>query len=160
MDRVYTCVFCNKECPTLQNYCSWNCMLDEAKAAGGAVNTPNNLPIRVIDFNGDMWEHSHANHPNYKFPVDVEFIGTLTDDDIQDYRICCGKDPLDDEKLRNFKRETHALIYTDGNIALTMFEYNYYIFNVMNGKLIGAPHWAELQRKLCDTACTQIKSLQ
>lgn len=131
------CVHCGKETPPHSNYCDWDCMVAHAKAEGGVVFTPNGLPIKSIKFDSTMLEHSHGDHPDYKFPVDVEFVGKLTDDHYEDYKHMAPPDaPKDEESVRRVFGETHALIYTDGSIAVTLYECNYSMFHLREGEML------------------------
>lgn len=104
------------------NYCSWECGVEIAKTEGGQVFTPNGLPIRCIRHDGNMYEHEHGDHQDYKFPVDVEFQGDITEDHRKDFEMMCGRPAKDDGEVRDMNGQTHALIYTDGSVALTMYE--------------------------------------
>jgi hypothetical protein len=78
------------------------------KAGNNKVIAPNDLPICTIrGYDGALLEHEHADHPTYLFPVMAE-----------DY---------------NGDKEEHALIWTDGTRALTLYEYCYTFFIVANG---------------------------
>lgn len=121
-----TCHNCGKDIGRHVNYCSWECMIDEAKKNGGAVHCPNGLPIASIKHDGTMWEHEHGDHPDYKFPVDVDFVGIRPD--LPDWDC-------------SYRMETHALLYTDGSIALTVYECNYTLFSLGNGMLLSGPGW-------------------
>lgn len=115
------CVQCGKPPPPHNNYCGWDCMIAYAKANGGVAYLPNGLPIGSIRADGMMFEHSHGDHPNYLFPVDVD--GT--------------NDPGD--AAEGFERypETHALIYTDGWVALTLHEDSHALWSVRSGAPLG-----------------------
>jgi hypothetical protein len=132
-----TCLNCGKPTPKGLNYCDWPCQLDHAKKQGGRVHTPNGLPIKCIRHDGLMLEHEHGDHPDYKFPVEVEFIGEITDDDRQDAEMMGYKAPVSDEDVRASKRETHALIYTDGSVVVTMYECCYAFWYLRQGECAG-----------------------
>lgn len=134
------CAFCKKEIERYVNYCNWDCIVAEAKANGGKIHCPNGLPIRSVDRDGNMWEHEHGDHPDYKFPVDIHYVGPLTDDIRRDAEMMAGRPVTDEEALR-MRDETHALIYTDGHIALTMYECNYAVFNLSTGMISSGPFW-------------------
>lgn len=116
------CVFCGKETRQFHNYCSGECVIAAAKASGGSVIAPNNLEITCVKFDGTMLEHEHADHPTYIMPVQVEFFGQKP------------------EKLpdwdSSYEPETHALIYTDSCVALTMYECTYCLWSVSTNRLI------------------------
>lgn len=110
------CVHCGGETPQFHNYCSSECVLDAAKAAGGKTITPNNLPITCIKYDGTMLEHAHADHPTYVMPVDVEFIGEKPSD-LPDWD-------------SSYETETHALIFADDCVALTLYECTYSLWSL------------------------------
>lgn len=132
------CAFCGKEPPPYNNYCNWECQIGLAKSLGGKVITPNGLPIACIKANNDMLEDAHADHPDYKFPVEVKYIGT--EFYIEDEVLMFGRDLTEAERLRS-RDETHALIYTDGCVAVTMYECCYAFFYLRDGKLAGGSCW-------------------
>lgn len=121
------CTFCQKPTEDYVNYCGWECQIAEAQKAGGKVVTPNNLPISCIKFDYTMLEHEHADHPDYKFPVTVEYRGELPE----------GLDEWD----CSYEPETHALIYTDGNIAVTLCEHTYEVFFLGDGASWSNKNW-------------------
>lgn len=109
------CDNCNKECE--HNYCDWQCHIEAAKKEGGKVICPNGLPITCIMANWDMLEHADANHPDYKFPVEIEFVGTK---------------PADAPDWE-YSNESHALIYCDVSVALTIYECCYELWRMRDG---------------------------
>lgn len=139
-----TCVSCGKAIEPHVNYCDWQCHIDLAKHEGGRVICPNGLPITCIRYDSTMMEHEHADHPNYRFPVVVEFVGTRPE--LPDW---------DD----SYTQETHALIYTDGSVALTMYECNYGLFSVHDGLSIAGPGWKRGEWKLSQESLTKVQWL-
>jgi hypothetical protein len=138
------CVNCGKL--TVDNYCDSECMIENAKKNGGKVMAPNNLPITCIRYDYTMMEHPEADHPDYKFPVKVEY---------------CGKEiPVDKYE---YSREDHALIYTDGNIAVTIYECCFAMWTLNGskrdqGKCCGGHLWAKNDWKLTDESIEKIRS--
>jgi hypothetical protein len=57
----------------------WEERVAEAMANGAIVFQKNNLPIVCMRSDGALLEHEHADHPDYKFPVEVEFVGERPD---------------------------------------------------------------------------------
>ena len=112
------CVYCGKETDGV-NYCSYQCHIDEAKQYGGKVIAPNNLPILCIKHDWTMLENENADHPTYKYPVEVEYIGV--------------KEELPDWD-NSYDTQAHALIYNDENIAITLYESTYSMFRLNDGK--------------------------
>jgi len=102
----FKCAGCGIPLDGYVNYCSWECNIDLAKREGGVTIAPNNLPINCIRWDNTMLEHEHADHVTYQFPVYTQYIGEL------------------DDEMHSFEYwdQNHALIYTDGTIALTLYE--------------------------------------
>lgn len=96
----------------------WACVVEAAKLRGGQVVTPNGLPIRCIQSDGTMLEHEHGDHPDYRFPVEVEYVGPPPKDG-------------------SYSNETHALIYQDGSMALTLYECCYSMWGLRDGLCLG-----------------------
>lgn len=90
---------------------SWKEQVAELIAAGAKVRAPNDLPVNCIRHDGLLLECEHGDHQTYLFPVDVKYLGEPDR----------GED------------EFHALIYTDGNIALTLCEAEYHLWHVSAG---------------------------
>ena len=105
------CIHCKRFCFKSHNYCSWDCQIKRAKAIGGKLFTPNNLPIGCITCNGTMLECENGDHPDYIFPVEViNFVDGYS--------------------------ELHALIYFDSNICLTLGDGSYNIFHLSYDKCL------------------------
>ena len=122
------CTNCNKEIEQHLNYCSWDCNIEAAKKEGGKAHTPNGLPIACIKADGTMLEHEHGGHPDYKFVIEIEFV---------------GERPKLPEWDHSYTTETHALIYTDGVIAVTMYECCYATWYLNDGHNHGGRFWKE-----------------
>jgi hypothetical protein len=136
-----TCPGCDKETPTGHNYCSWDCQVRDAKESGGEVHCPNGLPIGCIRHDDNMYEHEHGDHTDYKFPVDVKFIGIR---------------PELPEWDDSYTSECHALIYTDGHIALTLYECNYSMWSLSDGSYLGG-RYNDKNWRLDEVSLTKIK---
>lgn len=80
----------------------------------GRVHTPNGLPVTCAKADGTGLECEHGDHPDYMFPVTVEHVGW------------------------EGETETHALIYTDGRIAVTLSECLYRMWLLPEGAMHGA----------------------
>ena len=138
------CLYCGKPAPEYSNYCDWECQINLAKAHGGKIICPNDLPIAcILAEDSTMMEHEHADHPDYKFPVEVEYFGSIPKDH-NDW------DP-------SFEDQTHALIYCDGRIALTIYEDDYNLWNLKTGKVKSM--WLNDDWKLSDASLKRIKEL-
>ncbi len=139
------CDHCGKACATYTNYCDWNCHVGNAKALGGKVICPNGMPVACIRHDGAMLEHPHANHPDYKFPVVANHIG-------------------EQEKLpewdTSYEPQTHALIYTDGTVALTLYECTYCIFRLSDGTSIAGHMWKKGEWKLDELSLQHARVLK
>lgn len=144
----------------------WHEKIESLKNSGTVdVYAKNNLPICVVRHNGTLLEHEHADHKDYKFPVIVEFIGG----EPQDYGWCCVDGdksyikPMTEDEIFDQNHESHALIYTDGYIALTLYETCPAIWSLSNGKCLGGTLWGTFKVKdkkgwrLTDESITKIK---
>ena len=100
------------------NSCSWDYYVAQARADGCPEYAPNGLPIRSVRADGLLLEHPDADHPTYIFPVDVD-----------------GEDHPETIELgwREYP-QSHALIYTDGRIAITLYECDYAIWSLCSGE--------------------------
>jgi hypothetical protein len=112
------------------NYCDWECSVAHAKSQGGKEILPNGLPVRCILADGTMLECEHGDHPDYKFPV----------------MVLPGGLPQEDIDMGMGGPEMHALLYTDGNVALTLHEAVYWMWDLRNGSLVAGPSWAKEYR--------------
>jgi len=132
------CEFCNKEIEKYLNYCSWNCHVFYAQSRGGNIHCPNNLPITCIMWDNRMLECEHGDHNDYKFPIEVEYKGEIPED-LPEWDC-------------SYENQIHALIYTDGSIALTLGEATYNLWFVNDG-------WGKIEKdwKLTDESIKRIK---
>lgn len=112
------------------------------------IYTPNNLPVKCFRQNGDMLEHAHADHPDYKYPVEIKYVGEITDKIISDFKAMTGREPDKNEDPRDLYHETHGLIYTDGCVAITIYENSYAMWSCRDGKNMGGNMWNSADYKL------------
>lgn len=138
------CCCCGKPTPDGSNYCNWQCTVDLAKRNGGRVITPNGLPIVCVRADNAMLEHEHADHPDYKFPVTAEYVGAPVELPEWD----CSLRP-----------QTQALIYTDGDVALTLYECCFTIWSVHNGLSLGGFSYWKAWR-LTEESIAKIRALK
>lgn len=130
------CLNCDKECTN--NYCDGaDCQIEHAKKNGGQEYLPNGLPIKCIRFDDMMFEHEHGDHCDYMFPVHVEYVGPNPE---KVFGLMGPDGPVEvtPEWIEAQRHETHALIYTDGNIAVTMSECCYAMWNLHSGLCAGS----------------------
>jgi hypothetical protein len=146
--EVITKCLCGNDIPESKNYCSWECRVNEAKNSGCKEILPNNLPIKCITGYGLLLEHEHGDHPDYKFPVEVAYIGPVGEDQIADFELLTGRHASNEDEVRSFYTEVHALIYTDGSVALTLYECNYAIWSVETGECLGGRYVNKKENKL------------
>ena len=135
------CTFCGKPVEPHLNYCNWDCHVEHAKQLGGKVIAPNGLPIRCIMADGTMLEDEHGDHPDYKFPVKVEYVGPLTDGHRSDAEMMGVRSGATEAEMRECFGETHALLYTDGCVAVTLFEFCYAFWYLRDGECAGGALW-------------------
>jgi len=138
--KTSTCVFCSKDTPLGHNYCNCDCHVADAKRMGGKVTCPNGLPIACIKANGDMLEHEHGDHPDYKFPVTIKYSGS--DFETPESQLLVYGKLLSGDELQHSRDQVHALIYTDGGIAVTLYECCYATWYVRDGRNFGGTLWS------------------
>jgi hypothetical protein len=126
-----------------------------AQATGARVYAPNGLPILCIRHDSVTLEHEHADHPDYRFPVEVEYIG---DPSIFVWCTANGDVPMTPEEIANERTQTHALIYSDGIVAVTLYECTYATWLVQTGECIGGRCNKVGDWKLSDTACARLSA--
>lgn len=110
------CVHCGKPTPEHHNYCGWDCVVAAAEADGGKKLTPNGLPVRCVRADGTMLECEGGDYPTYLFPVVVD---------------------CPDCENPEYATELHALIYTDGCAAVTLYECCFSMFSARDGECLG-----------------------
>lgn len=138
--RTCRCGATLPECEVRIDFCSWECRVAQARAEGCPELAPNGLPIRSIRADGLLLEHTDADHPTYVFPVEVE--GT--------------NDPGDVALGHCEYPQSHALIYTDGNIALTLYETNYAVWSLRDGEPLGG-RYQYAHERLSETSCQKVR---
>ncbi len=157
-EELHPCHHCKKQISAYINYCDWGCMVAEAKANGGAIHTPNDLPIRSIKRDGSMWEHEHGDHPDYKFPVDVEHVNPS-----REMYFISGPDltrvPMSKEQADAHNKETHALIYSNRSVALTLYECCHALWNLKRGEVMHSSLHKPKEWKLTDESLEKIRAL-
>jgi hypothetical protein len=120
-------------------------MEEDIKNGDAIVIAPNNLPITVRTWDCKYMEHEHAEHPNYKFPISIHYIGN------------------DPEMLSDIEKglceapELHAVLYVDCAIVLTLYEFQYFIFYLKNGK--GRKQDRYDNWKICDEDLAKLRLL-
>lgn len=95
----------------------WNARVEWLlRQTGTRKHLPNGLPVRCIRHDGLMLECENGDHQDYLFPVDAE----------------SSHEPevLPGGPVIPFDQPHHALIYTDGNVALTLYEYCYSLWHI------------------------------
>lgn len=145
------CVHCGNPAPFAHNYCTDKCFRDAWDEAGGPLITPNGLPVRCYRASDNArMEHEHADHPDYKFPVTVDYIGEVSSHDRETYTgFFSENEEVTDDKIRLMLGEYHALIYADDNIAITLYEHCYAMWHLADGHCAGGDLWATTRKAWC-----------
>ena len=135
------CDHCGKPAPEHQRACSWDCIVAKARANGAREHLPNGLPPAGLRYDGSggmvLVECDGGDHPTYLFPVEA-----LRTDLPPDHK---------------YRVETHALIYTDGCVAVTLSEHQYYAWHPRNdGECLGAPSGSPFDHRLSPASCEAI----
>lgn len=153
-----TCLNCEEVVESYINFCDFDCHIAYTRKNGGKDLCPNGLPIRCIRFDGMMMEHEHADHCDYMFPVHVRYTGSEPE---KVFTMHGPEGPVEmsPEWVESQCNETHALIYTDGNIAVTMSEYCYAFWSVTSGLCTGSHStlWKPGEWKLSDESLQRVK---
>ena len=87
--------------------------------------------------------HEHEGRPTFLFPVVAEYIGE--------------RGPLP-EWDRSYEPESHALIYTDGCVALTLYEYVYATWSARTGEFWSGKLWRKGELRLANESLAAIKA--
>jgi hypothetical protein len=148
------CLNCGKTPPLFHNYCNWDCSVEHAKKNGGTVHCPNGLPVLCIRADGLMLEHEHGDHPDYKFPVNVRYLGKEFEPWDVEHAVFGRK--LTAKERKRSRDETHALIYTDGSIALTLYETSYAMWYLRDGTIAGGSMWKKGEWRLTQASRNKI----
>lgn len=161
------CEVCGKE--SCDN--EWACRVEMNRREGCPEFTPNNLPIRCIRADGMMLEHEHGDHHDYLFPVEIEYIGPP---DETRYHLVDGEgniEVMDEHWKYSTDHETHALLYANGSIAVTMYETcsaawllqedkqrkdGEWVVTSVAGKCLGGHLWLQGEWKLTDESLQKI----
>lgn len=119
----------------------WNEQVEALRASGSRVIAPNGLPIVCIKHDGTLLEHEHAEHPDYKFPVMIDYVG---DDPVDQWIDGDGNVfPMSPEEAEAMKHQSHALIYADGCVAITLYECCYAMWYLRKGEFGGGSLWSK-----------------
>lgn len=153
-----SCPNCGKDIEGNSNYCSWDCHVELARKEGCVDHRPNDLPVRCITAAGLLIECGHGDHPDYKFPVVAEYVGSRDDEQFSWIGFDGVCKPMSEQEKDCFSRETHALIYCDGSVAVTMYECCYAMWYVRDGSLAGGSLWPAKEWKLSDKSLAEIRT--
>ena len=138
-----TCPRCGEE----PSSCPWECRVAGARADGAVDHRPNGLPVGCITSTGLLLECEHGDHRDYKFPVEV--TGPATEMYVN------GEG--EEVELPSRYPEQHALIYTDGCVALTLYECCYFLWHLATGEPIGGSIQSPDER-LSPESCAKVRA--
>jgi hypothetical protein len=103
-----------------------------------------------------MSDHEHAGHPRFCFEVTAECI--IADPARWTWHIGDGNTkPMTAQEIESNKHESHALIYTDGHIAVTLYEHCYAMWRVSDGTIAGGSLWNKGEWRLTPESVTRIQ---
>lgn len=145
------CPNCGKFMEEWVNYCSWSCHVDQCKKEGFKEHLPNNLPVGCVTATGLMLEHEHGDHPDYKFPVTIEYCGP------EENKPCWTFDGDKTTPAPELQEETHALIYCDGSVAITMYECCYAMWYLHRNEFGGGSLWNKGAWRLTEESLKEIR---
>jgi hypothetical protein len=154
------CIHCRKEVPSHLNFCDWDCLVQDRLAHGAKIHAPNGLPVRCTAGNL-LVECEHGDHADYKFPITIDFIG-----DTSKFGFVSGdgnggivETPATPEEIEGFSHETHAVIYTDGYVVVTMNEHCYAMWSVRNGECWGGNLWKKGEWKINEESLKKLDAI-
>ena len=132
----------------------WEDRVAELRAQGAKEIAPNGLRICCIRADGTLLEHEEADYPAYMFPVTCDYVGN---DPKFGMALQDGKEvPLEENFVDGMKHESHALIHTDGVIAVTVYERCFYVWRLKDGKCAAGPSWLKQREwKLREEDCVR-----
>jgi len=134
------CLHCGKSTSPAHNFCDMECHVAAARAEGAREHRPNGLPITCIQNGRDgilLLEHSYADLPDYRFPVEVEWIGPEEHDHFTGTDGSGTTSRLPEHTVAAMKRESHALLFTDGVAAVTIEDDLYALWYLNDGRCGG-----------------------
>lgn len=142
VSQTFECECCGKTNETEGNLsCTIECAVELFKRAGAKVIAPNNLPITCFSDHAIM-EHEHADHPTYMFPVTFEYFGEVPE--------------LEEWDVFSYQPETHALIYTDGCIAVTLYEYVFAVCYLRENEIKHGSLWKDEKWRLTASSLEKV----
>lgn len=98
--------------------------IEQMIADGAPIFAGTGGKIRHIRHDGTLLENFHADHPNYLGTIEVEYIGSEPE-----------REPSD--------LETHAVIYKDASVILTIYECCFAIWGAVSGNCYGGNLWTK-----------------
>lgn len=107
-----------------------------------------------------MYEIEHGDHPDYKFPVHATYVGEHPEEHFTVSDAGGNNVEVDPGWVESRMHESHALIYTDGSIALTLYECSYAIWSLRDGKVIESQCWKRGEWQLTDESRAKINALK
>jgi hypothetical protein len=143
------CLHCGNQTTPMNNFCGMECHVAAARAEGGRDIRPNDLPVTCIRYDANgilLLEHEHADHPDYRFPVEVEWVGPDEHDDFSGFDGSGQSVRLPESIVASMKHESHALLFTDGIAAVTIHDAEHALWYLDDGRCGGgrprvAFHW-------------------
>lgn len=117
---------------------TWEEKVEEARRLGGKEFRQNGLPITCIRYDWAMLEHEHAAHPDYKFPVECK-------------RLRPYDDGYDNE-------QEHALLYSNEDVAVTIYECCFAMWNLNDGFVVGGHLWEPKSMRLTEKSLDDIRN--
>lgn len=148
------CEFCGKPLPCE----GWECQVAAAKQRGCTEIRPTGGPVRVIRHDGVMLEHEHADHPGYLGVVTVRYCGPKA---LDEHWVDGdgNKIPMTPEEAESFRVEEHALVFTDGHAAVTLYECCYAFWYLGSGKCAGTGLWKAGEWQLDEESLRRAREL-
>ena len=100
-----------------------------------------------------------SNHPDFMGVVHVKYCGPIKHEDRIWYIGDGTTEPMNESDVANVENEVHALIYTDGTIAVTLYECCYAVFYLKTGKVMFGNLWEKNEWELSKDSLNKIREL-
>lgn len=154
---------CRKPVPRHLNFCNTDCHIQHYRDHGAKEYLPNGLPIGCMT-SDLLLECEHGDHPDYKFPITVEYCGREPAETYFSF-VRQGEDgklvsePCPPHMLYGMSHETHAVIYTDGYVLVTMNECCYAMWSARDGECWGGNLWKRGEWKVSAESLEKLRPL-
>lgn len=105
-----------------------------------------------------MPKYPHEDHPDFKCMLVAKMRDGLPDYRYFDMNGNDVTNTIPEEQIKANRFEHHALIYTDGSIAITLHEYCYAMWYAIDGHVLEGCLWKKDEWILTDESLEKLKN--